>query len=114
MAHLSIYKVIKGSHISSKAISLNSQNKLTLIVDVNSTKKDIKLALKYFFNVDAIKINVVIVKGKNKKFASRYTYTTQDYKKAIITLKDGQQLNDLGSVPEQDVIERINNTQAGV
>ncbi|PPE03657.1 50S ribosomal protein L23 [Holospora curviuscula] len=57
-----------------------------------ANKMQIKEALKRLFDVDALSVNTLIVKGKNRKFKGRQGVTTT-YKKAIIRLSEGQALD---------------------
>ena len=67
------FRIIKHPVSSEKAVRImENDNKLTFIVDLSSTKKDIKEALKKGFDIDTIKIRTII--------------TTQGKKKAYVTL----------------------------
>jgi large subunit ribosomal protein L23 len=116
MAHITLFNIIKESHVSDKAINLNNKNKLTLKAHLHATKDQIKSAIKILFGVDPIAINTLIVKGKNKRSGRKTLYTEQSWKKVIVTLKKGQQIDQLNTTEEQDAIQRINekNEQEGV
>ena len=72
----------------------NSKNKYTFKVIPNATKLEIKEAIEKIFKVKVASISTINVKPKKKR-VGRYGGYTNKYKKAIITLKDGQTL-DLG------------------
>lgn len=104
---LSIYNVIKGPVISTKAQQLNSEDKkLVLEVDVHAVKPMIKEALVKLFNVQADKINIIVRKGKNRRApGTRRAIQSNDRKFAIITLKKGQNLDLFGQSEVQQAGE---------
>ncbi len=106
MARLeTIFGVIKRPHISPKAARLNQSKlaQLVVIVDKHATKPDIKVAIEKLFGVQAVSVNTLIMKGKRKRSGGRYTFYNSTFKKAIVTLKQGQQIADLeGTVPFVD------------
>ncbi len=64
------YKILKFSHMTEKSIGLvEKENKLVFIVDIKSTKNDIKKAFEDLFKVKVEKINTLITRdGKKKAF----------------------------------------------
>ena len=69
------YKYIKYPVITEKSVLMvEKENKITLVVDKNATKRDVKNAIKEHFDVDVKKINMLI--------------TPKGEKKAIVTLKN--------------------------
>ena len=71
-------------------------NRFGFIVDKNSNKIQIKKAVESLYNVTVESVNTMRYSGKNK---SRYTKTgmvkgtTNAYKKAIVTLKQGDTID---------------------
>lgn len=75
---------------------MESENKYGFIVDHNANKIEIAKAIKKRFEVDVVAINTIKYKGKTKtQFTKkgRFTGKTPQFKKAIITLKEGQTLD---------------------
>ncbi len=75
--------------------------KYGFIVDVNANKIQIVAALKQKFNVDVLTVNTIRYKGKMKtQFTKkgRFAGRTKKYKKAIVTLKEGQTIDLFGEV----------------
>ncbi|MCD7972086.1 MAG: 50S ribosomal protein L23 [Candidatus Azobacteroides sp.] len=74
------------------AITDKFNNRYGFRVDPNANKLQIKKAIEEFYNVTVVDVNTVNYSGKNK---SRYTKSglingkTSAYKKAIVTLKEG-------------------------
>ena len=68
-------------------------NQYGFVVDLNADKIQIKRAVESFYNVNVVAVNTIRVAGKKKV---RYTKAgvmegnTGTYKKAMITLKEGQ------------------------
>ena len=63
-----------------------------ILVDVNSNKIDIKKSIELIFGVKVSAVNVIKVKGKTKRFKGTLGKRS-DYKKAIISLPDGQSID---------------------
>ena len=62
------YQIIKHPISTEKAVRLmESENKLTFIVDRKSKKGDIKKALEELFKIKIIKINTLILPSGKKK-----------------------------------------------
>jgi len=77
------------------------ENKYGFIVSVNVNKIEIAKAIKEKFDVDVVAVNTIRNKGKSKtQFTrkGRFTGKTPQYKKAIVTLKEGQTIDLFGEV----------------
>lgn len=93
---VSIYDVIRGPRVTEKAFNLNkASNKLVLEVHPHANKPMIAEALKKLFNVDVEKIGIVVSKGKTRR-VGRFVTQGKTKKKAIVTLKKGQQIDIMG------------------
>lgn len=68
---------------------LEEENKVTLQVKKNSNKEEIKDAFQALFGVKVKKVNVMNVRAKAKR-VGKYSGTKPGYKKAIVTLEEGQ------------------------
>ncbi len=71
------------------------------VVDVRANKIEIGKAIKEKFDVDVVSVNTIKYKGKTKtQFTrkGRFTGNTSRYKKAFITLKEGQTIDIFGEV----------------
>lgn len=75
--------------ISEKSYALTEQSKFTFEVDRRATKLDVRNAIEQIFNVNVTAVNTMNMKGKLKRqgWASGYR---PDWKKAIVTLQEGQ------------------------
>ena len=83
---------IISPNITEKSTSLSEFNKIVFKVNKGATKKSIKKSIEKIFKVNVIKINTINLKGKTKIVRNRKT-TKPGYKKAIVTLKKGQNID---------------------
>ncbi|MBX3007512.1 MAG: 50S ribosomal protein L23 [Melioribacteraceae bacterium] len=81
------------------AITGKFPSKFGFIVDIDSNKIEIAKAVKEKFNVDVVAVNTVRYKGKSRtQFTrrGRFVGRTAKFKKAVITLKEGQTIDIFG------------------
>lgn len=84
--------IIKYPIITDKATRLLENNQYSFIVNPTSNKITIKKTIEYLFNVKVIKINTCQLPRKKKRVGKYIGYKSQ-YKKAIVTLADGDTIN---------------------
>ena len=65
---------------------------LTFKVPLDASKPEIKLAVERLFEVKVEAVNTLRVKGKTKRFRGR-PGRRSDYKKAVVTLAEGQSID---------------------
>ncbi len=87
--------------VTEKMNDINAKNptKYGFMVNVDANKIEIAKAIKEKFNVDVLAVNTILHKGKSKtQFTKkgRFSGRTPKYKKAIITLKEGQAIDIFG------------------
>ena len=88
-------KIILMPHVSEKSVMIaDNVKQQTFKVAQNATKAEVKEAIEKLFEVDVINVNIINVTGKQKVFG-RTRGKRKNYKKAYVTLKDGQDI-DLG------------------
>lgn len=87
-----IVSIIKYPLITDKSTRLLEFKKYTFIVDRKANKFTIKKLIEYFFNVTVLKINTLNRPNK-KKTIGRFSGYKSRYKKAIVTLKVGDNIN---------------------
>ena len=83
---------IISPNVTEKSTSLSDFNKVVFKVSVNANKKNIKKSIEKIFKVNVIKVNTINLKGKTKLVKGKKT-KKPDYKKAIVTLKKGQNID---------------------
>ena len=92
MEKIHLFDKILSPVVTEKSTNLSEQNKVVFKVPRNSNKKNLKKNIEKIFKVNVTKINIInkqtrrkIVRGKKVK--------VQGYKKAIVTLKKGQNID---------------------
>ncbi len=85
--------VIKAPIITEKSANIQADGKkVVLKVDKNANKVQIRQAVESAFGVKVKSVNTVNVRPKKKR-VGRYEGTTKAYKKAIVTLAEGSELD---------------------
>ena len=85
-------QIIKYPIITDKATRLLENNQYSFIVDRYSDKTTIKATIEYLFNVKVIKVNTCRLPRKQKR-VGKYIGWKPQYKKAIVSLADGDVIN---------------------
>ena len=85
-------QVIKYPIITDKATRLLENNQYSFVVDPYSDKITIKAAIEYLFNVTVVKVNTCRLPRKKKR-VGKYIGWKPQYKKAIVTLAEGDVIN---------------------
>ncbi len=85
-------QIIKYPIITDKATRLLEKNQYSFIVDRSSDKITIKAAIESLFNVKVIKVNTCRLPRKQKR-VGKYVGWKPQYKKAIVSLKEGDVIN---------------------
>ena len=78
--------------MTEKSTNLNQFNQYSFIVSKQSNSFEIKQAIEKIFKVKVTKVNTSIQLGKLKSFKGSIGYK-KDYKKAIITLAEGNTID---------------------
>ena len=86
------YDVILSPVITEKATRLTEVNQVVFRVTLDATKPAIAKAVEALFKVKVKAVNTVRTKGKSKMFRGR-PFKRSDYKKAIVTLEPGHQID---------------------
>ncbi len=95
--HDQIRSVIISPHISEKTTGLSEKNQqITFKVRFDSNKTQIKKAVEKLFDVKVSSVKTLSVKGK-KKITGVRTGKTKSWKKAYITLAEGQDIDFMGA-----------------
>lgn len=85
------HQIIVRPLITEKNTILMEENKYTFEVLREASKPEIKRAVESIFNVSVAKVHTVNVRGKLRR-RGRETGYTRDWKKAIVTLIDGDRI----------------------
>lgn len=88
------FEIIKTVRVTEKGTTQSEKwNQYTIVADRRATKTDIKKAVNELFKVKVIRVNTMNVDGKTRRKFTRHAGTTSDWKKAIVTLKEGDKIN---------------------
>ncbi|MGC1380034.1 MAG: 50S ribosomal protein L23 [Candidatus Baltobacteraceae bacterium] len=92
--------VIVAPRITEKSMGDALVQQYTFVVHPHATKTQIRHAIEEIFKVNVLNVNTINVRGKARTFARRGMRTkgkTNDFKKAVVTIKPGQKI-ELGGV----------------
>ncbi len=92
-----LYTVLQGPHISEKSTVIADEEAGQVVFQVarDANKREIKTAVERLFDVQVTGVRTVNVKGKRKRFG-RIQGRRRDWKKAYVTLAEGQDIDFLG------------------
>ena len=91
------YDVILGPMVTEKSTRGSEDNKVTFKVSLDSSKPEIKKAVESLFEVKVKSVNTIRMKGKVKRFKG-YRGKRVNWKKAIVSLKEGETIDVMGGV----------------
>ena len=92
MKKIHLYDKILSPIVTEKSTSLSDQNKIVFKVPDNANKENLKKNIEKIFKVNVTKINIINKKSRNKITRGRKV-KVMGYKKAIITLQKGQNID---------------------
>jgi len=88
-----VFKVLLSPCISEKSTLIaDKYNQFVFKVVSSSTKLEIKKAVEYIFKVNVLKVAVQNIQGKTKRTMRGYG-KRKNWKKAIVTLREGQEID---------------------
>jgi len=90
------YDIVLAPHITEKSTMLSENNSVVFRVASSASKPEIKAAIEALFDRKVANVNTITVKGKSKRWKGQ-PYKRSDFKKAIVTLADGQDPIDITS-----------------
>ena len=93
--------ILKSPLVTEKVSSLNEKGKYGFIVAITANKVEIKNAVEKMYGVNVEKVNTLSVMGKLKVRSTKAGMLTgrkPNYKKAIVTLAEGEVIDFYGNV----------------
>jgi len=87
-----MYDIISSPVITEKATMGSEWGQVTFKVPLDATKPEIKAAVEGIFGVQVTNVNTLIQKGKVKRFRGQLGKRS-DWKKAVVTLAEGQAID---------------------
>ena len=92
MSNIHLYDKILSPIVTEKSTNISEQNKIVFKVPAQANKKNLKKSIEKIFKVNVTKVNII-----NKKTRMKITrgkkVRVKGFKKAIITLKKGQNID---------------------
>ena len=92
MEKLHLYDKILSPVVTEKSTNLSEQNKIIFKVNKRANKKNLKNNIEKIFKVNVTKINIINKKSRIKTSRGKKV-KVKGFKKAIITLKKGQNID---------------------
>ena len=86
------YDVVLSPHITEKSTMLSEANAVVFKVASGASKPEIKAAVEALFGVTVTGVNTIVQKGKTKRWKGK-PYQRSDFKKAIVTLAEGNSID---------------------
>jgi large subunit ribosomal protein L23 len=77
----------------------DKHNQVVFEVARTANKVEIKNAVQKLFNVHVTDVNTMVVRGKDRRMGRGYA-KTQNWKKAIVTLKQGDSIDFFADAPD--------------
>ena len=92
MNKIHLYDKVLHPVVTEKSTNLSEQNKIVFKVPQKSNKQILKKSIEKIFKVNVVKVNI-INKQNRQKISRGRKIKLKGYKKAIITLKKGQNID---------------------
>lgn len=88
----SMYDTLVRPVITEKSMLVSEGGKIVFRVPLEASKEAIKAAVEAIFSVKVVKVNTIRQFGKSKRFRGNMGHRS-DYKKALVTLAEGQNID---------------------
>ena len=92
MDKIHLFDKILSPMVTEKSTNLSEQNKIVFKVPSGANKKNLKKSIEKIFKVNITKINIINKQNRTKLTRGK-KIKVSGYKKAIITLKKGQNID---------------------
>ena len=90
---MNAFEVIKTVRLTEKGTRQGEKyNQYTIVADRRANKTEIRQAVQELFKVKVTKVNTLNVRGKSRRQRTTQAGKAPDWKKAIVTLKDGDKI----------------------
>ena len=87
------FEIIKTARLTEKGTRQGEKlNQYTVVADRRANKTQIRQAVQELFKVKVVRVNTMNVRGKARRQRTAQAGKTSDWKKAIVTLKDGDKI----------------------
>jgi large subunit ribosomal protein L23 len=90
---MNAFEVIKTVRLTEKGTRQGEKyNQYTVVADRRANKTEIRTAVQELFKVKVTKVNTLNVRGKLRRQRTSQAGQAPSWKKAIVTLKDGDKI----------------------
>ena len=90
---MNTFEVIKTVRLTEKGTRQGEKyNQYTVVADRRANKTEIRQAVQELFKVKVTKVNTLNVRGKSRRQRTSQAGKAPDWKKAIVTLKEGEKI----------------------
>jgi large subunit ribosomal protein L23 len=90
---MNTFEIIKTVRLTEKGTRQSeSFNQYTVVADRRANKTEIRQAVQDLFKVKVVKVNTLNVRGKYRRQRTKQAGQSPDWKKAIVTLKEGDKI----------------------
>jgi large subunit ribosomal protein L23 len=87
------FQIIKTVRLTEKGTRQGEKfNQYTVVADPRANKTQIKTAVQELFKVKVVRVNTLNVRGKLRRQRTAQAGRSSNWKKAIITLKEGDKI----------------------
>ena len=87
------FEIIKTVRLTEKGTRQSEKyNQYTVVADRLATKPQIRQAVQELFKVKVVRVNTLNVRGKARRQRTAQAGRTTNWKKAIVTLKEGDKI----------------------
>jgi large subunit ribosomal protein L23 len=88
------FEIIKTVRLSEKGTRQSDLlNQYTVVADTRANKTQIRKAVQELFKVKVLKVNTLNVRGKSRRQRTSQAGRAPNWKKAIVTLKEGDKIS---------------------
>ena len=88
------FQIIKSVRLTEKGtLQAELHNQYTVVADRRANKHQIRQAVEELFKVDVLRVNTQNIPGRVRRKHTSHEGRTPAWKKALITLKEGQAIN---------------------
>ena len=90
---MNAFEVIKTVRLTEKGTRQGEKyNQYTVVADPRANKTEIRQAVQELFKVKVVRVNTLNVRGKLRRQRTIQAGRASNWKKAIVTLKDGDKI----------------------
>ena len=90
---MNAFEVIKTVRLTEKGTRQGEKfNQYTVVADRRANKTEIRQAVQELFKVKVVRVNTLNVRGKARRQRTSQAGRAPGWKKAIVTLKDGDKI----------------------